>query len=102
MQSVAFCPMRRSACVRPTDGRRLPFAGGGRIDRRDEHEAARARALRDLERDLRLVLAVQVEIVGAEAELGGDVDDGAQRRLLRDLDVGRNVATSPPIVLVQA
>jgi hypothetical protein len=46
------------------------------------------------------VLAVEIQVVRAEAKLGRDIDNGAERRLLCDLDVGRYVAKSPPIVLV--
>ena len=93
MHSAAFCPMRRSACARPTDVVVFPSpAAVGLIAVTSTSRPARW-ALRDLERDLRLVLPVQVEVVGAEAELGGDVDDWPQLRVLRDLDVGRNVAT---------
>ena len=48
----------------------LALAGRRRTDRRDQHEPSLHRARRNLERDLRLVLAVQVEVVGAEAEIG--------------------------------
>ena len=43
--------------------RALAFAGRRRIDRRDEHEPAARRPRRDLERQLRLVLPVQLDVV---------------------------------------
>ena len=72
----------------PDERRALSFTGRGRIDAGDEHEAAARRALRDIESDLGLVLAVEIEVVAVEAELRGDVADGAELGGLGDLDVG--------------
>ncbi len=66
----------------------LAFAGGRRVDGGDEHEAPLGRALGHFEGDLRLVLAVEVEVVTGQADFCRDVDDGAQRRALGDFDVG--------------
>src|SRR5207245_8563419 len=43
------------------------------------------------EPDLRLVLALQLDLVLGEAQLRGDVGDGAQLRRLGDGDVGGNL-----------
>ena len=57
----------------------LALAGRRRVDAGDEHEPALRLPLRDdLGRDLRLGAAVGQDVVGAEAELGRDVGDGAQ------------------------
>ena len=52
-------------------------------------EAALDRALGDLDRDLRLVLAVEVEIVETEPDLFRDVGDRPRLGFLGDLDVCR-------------
>jgi len=72
-------------------GRRLAFASGGRVDTRYEHQLATRRTFGDFQRDLRFVLAVEIQVVRAEAKLGRDIDDGSKLRLLCDLDVGRYV-----------
>ena len=77
--------------LRESDGDgALPFAGRRGIRRRDDDEAAADRTLRDLERDLRLVLAVEIELVALEPELGGDVLDRTHFDFLRDFDIRRD------------
>ncbi len=44
----------------------------------------------DVEVDLGLVLAVEVEVVLAEAERRGDLDDGQELGRLGDVDVARD------------
>jgi hypothetical protein len=44
MQSTAFVPILRNACASPTEVVVLPFSGGGRVDRRDDHQLALSRA----------------------------------------------------------
>src|SRR5207244_12690883 len=67
----------------------LALAGGRRVDARDQHEPALRLAVRQgVEPDLRLVLAVQLDVVVAEPELGGDLGDRTELRGLRDRDVG--------------
>ena len=89
----AFLPRRRSACARPTVTVLLPSpAGVGLIAVTSTSRPVR-RPLRDLERDLRLVLPVEIQIVALEPELGGDVHDGTHLGALRDLDVRRNGTT---------
>ena len=78
-------------CLRETHERRaLSLAGRGRIDAGDEHEPSLRGALGHLEIYLRLVLAVEIQLVRPESEIGCDIDDGAKLRVLRDLDIGRN------------
>ena len=50
----------------------------------------RAGRSRDLERDLGLVLPVEIEIVRRQVQLSGDVDDRAQLRVLCDFDIRGN------------
>src|SRR5262245_39419884 len=68
-------------------GRRLPFSGGCWIDARDEDEFPANRAGCYVEWDLRLVFAVEVQLIGVEADLLCDVDDRPERRTLSNLDV---------------
>ena len=70
-------------------GRRLPLAGRCRRDRGDVDDlpvGAIGETVEDREVDLRLVAAVQLELVGLDARLRGDVGDGAERCGLRDLE----------------
>ena len=69
----------------------LAFARRGGIDAGDEDEPAFAVALvQRAQRDLRLVLPIQLEVVVRQAELGGDVANGPQFCGLGDGDVGGN------------
>ena len=90
MQSATFLPMRRSACARPTDTVLFPSPAGVGFVAVTTTSRPRDRTLRDLERDLRLVLAVEIELVALESELGGDVLDRTHLDALGDLDIGRN------------
>ena len=76
-------------CVGQRDRRRrLPFARLRRRDRRDADELSVAFVLQAVERrkpDLRGVRAVELELVGLEAELVGNVDDGTDRGACRKL-----------------
>jgi len=84
---LAHAPQR----LRKTNGHgALSFARGRWIRRGDDDETSAHRALRDLERNLRLVLAVEVELIALEAKLGGDVLDGTHLHALRDFDIRRN------------
>jgi hypothetical protein len=68
----------------------LAFTRWRRIDRCHEDETSLHGTPRDLEWDLRLVLAVQVEVIDAKPDLSGDVGDVTELRGLRDLDIGWN------------
>ena len=84
---LAHSPQR----LRESDGdRALPFSGRRRVRRRDDDEPAANRPLRDVERNLRLVLAVQIELVALDTQLGGDVLDRTHLDGLCDFDVGGN------------
>src|ERR1043166_5471636 len=48
-----------------------------RVRGRDDDEAAANWTRRDLDRNLRLVLAIQIEIVAPESQFGGDILDGS-------------------------
>src|SRR5882672_4726944 len=70
----------------------LAFAGRRGIDPGDQHEAALGLApLQRLERDLRLVFAVRLQLVVRQAQLRRDVGDRPELRGLRDRDVGRDL-----------
>src|SRR6185369_6469314 len=61
-------------CLRQSHGDgALPLTGRRRVRRRDDDEAAANGTLRNVERNLRLVLPIKIELVALEAELGGDV-----------------------------
>ena len=81
--------------LRERDGRgRLAFTRLRRRDRRDADELGvlgPAQSLEDREVDLRLVLAVQVVLVGLEPGLLGDLRDREERGLLRDFQARRHV-----------
>jgi hypothetical protein len=62
-------------------GRRLPFAGARRRDRRDEDEPAARRESRRRRQNLRLVVAVRDEAFRWEAERGGRFGQGRDRGL---------------------
>ncbi len=68
----------------------LALAGRRRVGRGDDDETSLRWPRRNVERNLGLVLPVEVEIVAPESELGGHVLDGAHLHLLGDLDVGWN------------
>ena len=72
--------------LREADGRRrLSLAGVGRRDRRDEDEASPLRlGSRRCREDLCLVAAVGDEPLRGEAEPGGDVREGPDRRIAHD------------------
>ena len=70
--------------------RALALARGRGVHRGDEHQAPLHGSARDLERNLRLVLPVQVEIIGTQPDVRGDVGDGPKPRRLRDLYVRGN------------
>jgi len=68
--------------------RGLAFACRGRIDPGDEHEPALGGALlQRAQRNLRLVLPVQLELVVRQAQLGRDIANGPEFRGLSDGDV---------------
>ena len=70
-------------------GRRLALSRRGRRDRRDVDDLPVrlvGEPLEDREIDLRFVAAVQLELVGLDARLVGDVGDRAKRRFLCDLE----------------
>ena len=70
----------------------LPLARGRGVDARDEDQAPlRLAARQRLQEHFRFVLAVQLDFVLLEAELGGDVGERAQPRGLGDRDVGRHL-----------
>ena len=76
----------------PHRHRRLALSRRRGVDAGDEDETPlRRAALQHGQPDLRLVLPVQLEIVVGQAQIGGNVGDGAQFRTLRDLDVGRDL-----------
>jgi hypothetical protein len=67
----------------------LSLSGGRGIDPGHEHEPSADGPRSRLEGDLCFVLAVKVQVVDSEPELGGHVGDGARLRALGDLDVAR-------------
>ena len=74
----------------------LAFTRRSRRDGGAEDELAVGAVFHPVEHvevDLGLVLAVQVEIVGAQPKVGGHVDDRFQRRLLGDLNVALHPAS---------
>ena len=79
--------------LRDADGHgRLPFPGRRGVDPGDEDELALGGA--SLERahgNLRLVAAVQLELILREPELGRHIDNRPELRGLRDRDVGRDL-----------
>ena len=75
-------------------GRGLAFAGLRRRDRRDADELAVGpvgEAVEHGQRDLRLVLAVEVDLVGLEPGGGGDLADRPEVRILCDLEGRRHL-----------
>jgi len=73
-------------------GRRLSLAPFRRRDGRDADELSVRLAREPFEngeRDLRLVPPVQVDLVGEESRLLGDLGDGPELRSLGDLEGGR-------------
>ena len=75
--------------------RRLALAPRRRRDRGDRDQLAvgfRREAVEHREADLGLRAAVQLELVGLDPELRGDVDDRPQRGRLRDLEARRHRA----------
>ena len=89
MQSAAFVPTRRSACARPTLTVLLPSPAGVGLMAVTRTSRPLHRTLGDLQRNLRLVLAVEVEVVGAEPKVGSDFGDGTRTGGLCDVDIGR-------------
>src|SRR5262249_50097505 len=74
----------------PDGGQRFALTERRGIDARDHDVAAGgtlAQAGEDVERDLGLGVAVELDLVVGQPHLAGDVDDRTQRRLLRDLQV---------------
>jgi hypothetical protein len=70
----------------------LAFAGGRGRDRRDQHQLTGRRLLHPLvetQRDLGLVLAVVLQVLLVDAELGGDLLDPLDLGLAGNLDVGQ-------------
>jgi hypothetical protein len=80
--------------------RALSFAGRSRIGRGDDDEASADRPLRDVERNLRFILSIEIELVAREAQLRGDVLDGTHFDALRDFDVRRNDGNSHVMLLL--
>ena len=83
----------------PDGRRRLALAERRRRDRGD-HDVLPARSLGLEARDrgeghLGLRRSVQLELVGQDAQLGGDVDDRPRRDGTRDVEVGREAHRSP-------
>ena len=76
----------------PDRRRRLALAERGRRDRRDDDVLGRYAAgvglVEDREVDLRDVAAVGLEVVAADAEVGGDLGERAQGRRVGDVEVG--------------
>ena len=75
-------------------GRRLAFAGGGRVDRGDEDQLAevlRAQVLDVAGRDFRLVMAIGDDVLGRNTEACRHLADGAFLRRARNLDVTSHV-----------
>src|SRR3989441_1178981 len=73
----------------PDRHRGLPFARGRGVDPGDQHQSSCWLAARHgREPHLRLVLAVQLDLLVVEPQLGGDVGDRAQLGRLSDRDVG--------------
>ena len=91
MQTTTFLPSRRSAWLTPTVTVLFPSPAG--VGLMPVTSTSRPFGLPPRDRlgaDLRLVPAVRQDLVGAEADLGRDVGDGAQLGGLRDGDVGRH------------
>ena len=88
-----FPQMGAEGLAQADGGGRLALAEGRRGDGRHVHVTALGAVLEpveDVEVDLGLVLAVEVEVVLDEAELGGHFDDGVEGRRLGDVDVARD------------
>ena len=88
MHSTAFLPRRRSACASPTDTVLLPSPAGVGLIAVTRTSRPRDGRCGDLERDLRLVLAVQIELVRREPELARHVHDRTHLRAVGDFDIG--------------
>ncbi len=81
--------------AQPDAGSGFAFAGGRRRDRRHQHQLAdrcAGQATIQVQRHLGLVLAVMLQVLVANAQLGGNLLDRQHLRGAGNLDVGRQRA----------
>ena len=101
MQTAAFRPIRLSPWASPTVVVDLPSPSGvGLIAVTTTYLPRGLRRLEPLdpgERDLRLRVAVRLDLVVAESEVVGDVHDRAGRDRSGDLEVGREAHRAPRV-----
>ena len=94
---IAFLPILRRPIDRPDVGGGLALAGRGGRDGGAEHQlAVRAvfETIEDVQVDLGLVLAVEVQIVRAQPQAGGDLGDRDHCRFACDLDIALHAPRS--------
>ena len=77
--------------LRQPDGHgALALAHRGGVDGRHEHQAAARATAREVEGQLGLVSAIEIEVVAPKTDVDGHVLDGPHAHALGDLDVGGN------------